>query len=352
MTPADDDVLAALAELLAAEADDRPPAAPLAERLERDAGLRAALVEQLAMHRLLRQRVLSGQDVDLAPRVLASIERREQQLSEQTMAVVRRHAGAEPAPPARPRLAIISDIHANLEALEVVLADIATRGIRDVVCLGDIVGYGPNPRECLELVAATARFSLLGNHEEAVLFHAEDFNAKARRAIDWTREQINASDDRAANYALWDFLGELRKEVREGSALYVHGSPRQPTREYVLPTDARDGEKMAEIFGGFDAVCFCGHTHIAGAFTEGTGRFDPAARIGHERTILPGAKVLINVGAVGQPRDGDARACYVTVEDGVVRWHRLAYDIEATMAKIAARPALSDSLAGRLREGR
>ncbi len=251
--------------------------------------------------------------------------------------------------------AIISDIHANLEALEKVIEDIDRRSIQEIFCLGDIIGYGPNPRECIE-ICRRAQWSLLGNHEEAVLFHAEDFNAKARRAVDWTRNQLNSSEfDRVKNNALWDYLGELKKKKREGDILYVHGSPRQPTREYVLPKDAEDTEKMSEIFEGFGRVCFAGHTHIAGVFypNKDAYEFRYAAQIGNEYRLDNGVgKVFINVGSVGQPRDGDNRACYITMDEEIVRFHRLEYDYKKTMKKIYEIEDLADYLAKRLEEGR
>ncbi len=247
-------------------------------------------------------------------------------------------------------IAIVSDIHANIEAFTVVRADMVERGVEEVICLGDIIGYGPNPRECIE-GCKDARFALLGNHEEAVLFHAEDFNAKARRAIDWTRDQLNTSEDKEANYALWDYLGELKKFKEEGDTLYVHGSPRQPTRDYVLPNDSKDPDKMGEIFDGIERFCFCGHTHIPGVFFE-NHKFRYARQLENEFKIPNEGKVLINVGSVGQPRDHDNRSSYVTIDDGWIRWHRLEYDFEQTVAKIREIDDLADYLADRLKEGR
>ena len=146
------------------------------------------------------------------------------------------------------RFAIISDIHANIEALTAVLSHIADQNIPDIVCLGDVIGYGPNPRECIEIIA-NARFSLMGNHEEAVMFYGEDFNEKARQALEWTKEQLNSPDyDRTANYELWNFLGSLEETREEGDVLFVHGSPRVPTKEYMVPQDIRNRDKMTEIF--------------------------------------------------------------------------------------------------------
>ena len=253
-------------------------------------------------------------------------------------------------------IALISDIHANMEALSVVMEDIKNRGnIETIYCLGDVIGYGPNPRECIEIVQKECEFTLCGNHEEAVLFNAEDFNPKARRAIDWTRDQLNSSEyDKEKNYELWDFLGELKKRYREGKFLYVHASPRQPTREYVLPRDAKDHNKMTSIFQEFEGsqICFVGHTHIPGVFTDDfqfryardiDNRFDLSSYDG---------KILINVGSVGQPRDGDNRACYAILDGDIVEWVRLSYDIKTTMAKIREIEDLAEYLAVRLEEGR
>lgn len=254
-------------------------------------------------------------------------------------------------------IALISDIHANIEALNTVLEDIKKRGIDTVYCLGDVIGYGPNPRECIEVVQKVSKFTLCGNHEEAVLFNAEDFNPKARRAIDWTREQLNAEKyDKEKSYALWDFLGELRKKVREGKILYVHASPRQPTREYVLPKDVKDRERLESIFTEFEdaEICFVGHTHIPGIFTDDC-QFRFAKDVDNHFDLKSYAgKKLINVGSVGQPRDGDSRACYATFDEkaGTLEWVRLVYDYKTTMAKIREIEDLADYLAVRLEEGK
>ena len=107
------------------------------------------------------------------------------------------------------RIAIISDLHANIEALSAVLEHISSQKVQDIVCLGDVIGYGPNPRDCIKIVK-NARFCLMGNHEEAVMFYGEDFNEKARQALEWTKEQLNSPQfDRSENYEMWNFLGGL-----------------------------------------------------------------------------------------------------------------------------------------------
>jgi diadenosine tetraphosphatase ApaH/serine/threonine PP2A family protein phosphatase len=249
------------------------------------------------------------------------------------------------------RVAFVSDVHSNLEAFQVVLNDIASRVIREVYCLGDVIGYGPNPRECIEL-ASRLRLSLRGNHEEAVLHYAEDFNDKAKSAIEWTRDQLNSRvHDRESNYRIWNYLDEMQETAMVGSALLVHGSPRQPTREYVLPQDTKQPSKLRGIFASFqDPICFCGHTHIPGVFTEDLG-YQPAKSLGFE-WALDGRRAIVNVGSVGQPRDGDPRACYATFDGVRVRWYRLEYDVNRTMEKIRAIPELPDYLADRLSRGR
>ena len=111
--------------------------------------------------------------------------------------------------------AAISDIHGNLEALEVALVDIERRSIQTVFCLGDVIGYGPDPRECLKMLFAS-EVAIMGNHEEAVMFYGEDFNPKARASLEWTKDQLNSTDhDRTENYDLWNFLGTMQQVVED-----------------------------------------------------------------------------------------------------------------------------------------
>ena len=251
-----------------------------------------------------------------------------------------------------PPIAFISDIHANLEALEVVLRDIDRQGIGEIYCLGDVIGYGPSPRECLKIVRERAKFTLRGNHEDALLFLAADFNPEAAQAIEWTRGQLNSKTaPKEENFALWDFLGELGEKRTAGDILYVHASPRQPTKEYVRPPDVQDREKMTEIFGMIDRLCFCGHTHEPGIFTADF-RFYPPRAFNHRFKIPPGRKFLVNVGSVGQPRDRDPRACYVTFDGEALFYHRLEYDFRATMKRILDTKAIPKRFAERLELGR
>lgn len=272
------------------------------------------------------------------------------------------------------RRALISDIHGNLEALEIVLADIESQGITEIICLGDIIGYGPNPRECIDRVMEHCGVALLGNHDQGALFDPDGFNVGAERAIFWTREQLESPHDRSNNEKRWEFLGDLPRTHRLGPFLFVHGSPRNPLSEYIFPEDIYNQRKMERLFQLVEKYCFQGHTHVPGVFTEGYQFFSPE-EIDHEYTLGDG-KVMINVGSVGQPRDGDNRACYVILDDGRsaresfetviydvndeaptsgpirVTFRRLAYDFESTIKKIYAVPELEPFLGDRLRQGR
>ncbi len=253
------------------------------------------------------------------------------------------------------KTAIVSDIHANLESLVAVLADIEKRGVKDIVCLGDIIGYGPNPLECLD-VSLGFRWNLMGNHEEAVLYGAIGFNPKAKMAVDWTRDQLNLPSEPAdVRNRRWKFLGDLKLTMEEQDIEFVHASPRDPVREYIFPTDVLDYEKLRSVFEHVRGkVCLHGHTHLPGVIAE-SGKFTPPKDDGFE---VPYAdipeKVLVNVGSVGQPRDGDYRASYAILEaeKGRLVFHRVDYAVEKTIEKILAIDRLPGYLATRLREGR
>jgi len=246
--------------------------------------------------------------------------------------------------------AIISDIHSNLEALQAVLADIKALGIKEVYCLGDVVGYGPNPRECVDLVM-DCKLVLLGNHDQGAMFDPDGFNQSAEKAIFWTRAQLeSAAEPRNLREKRWEFLAERPRSHRENGYLYVHGSARNPLNEYVFPEDVYNQRKMERIFALVEKYCFQGHTHVPGIFTENLQFHSPEEIDSLYR--LDGRKTLCNVGSVGQPRDGDWRACYVLLDDDTIRFRRVEYDVETTAQKIYAIDDLDDFLGDRLREGR
>ena len=245
--------------------------------------------------------------------------------------------------------AIISDIHSNLEAFQAVLQDIESQGITEIYSLGDTVGYGPNPIECVELVRKRIALCLLGNHDQASLFDPEGFNNSAERAIFWTREQLEnpripGSNDR------WDFLNGLPRIHREENTLYVHGSPRNPLNEYVFQEDIYHERRMERLFSAIPKYSFQGHTHVPGIFTEDRDFYTPDDI--SMRYVLGEKKAMINVGSVGQPRDRDPRACYVVLEGNVVTYRRVEYDYEATIEKIVPITELDNYLGQRLREGK
>jgi predicted phosphodiesterase len=250
--------------------------------------------------------------------------------------------------------AIISDIHSNVEALDAVLADIEKRKVEKIVCLGDVIGYGPQPRVTL-LRSTEWEVTLLGNHEEACMYHPEDFNERARVALEWTRDQLNARDQPPEeNYKLWSLIGQMPTSHRLENALLVHGSPRDPVREYMLPRDAQDGTKMREVFERMPVdFCFVGHSHVPGVYTEAPAFLAPARfPDGFKRSAASGGKALVNVGSVGQPRDGDVRASYATFDGETVWFHRVEYDYRRTQQKILETGVLPHYLAARLQEGR
>jgi predicted phosphodiesterase len=245
--------------------------------------------------------------------------------------------------------AIISDVHGNLEALEAVMDDIQSQGVSRVYCLGDIIGYGPNPCECIDRVMPLD-VCILGNHDQAALFDPEGFSSGAERAIFWTRSQLEAAGNTPENAARWRFLCELPRQHHEQEFSFVHGSARNPLMEYVFPEDVHNPGKLQRIFSVIRRYCFQGHTHVPGIFT-GSGRFLRPSDV-NGRYELAQEKVMINVGSVGQPRDGNPQASYVILEGQHVQFRRVPYPLEQTVAKVYAIPELDNFLGDRLREGR
>lgn len=242
------------------------------------------------------------------------------------------------------RYAVLSDVHANLEALEVVLADIAPRRPDAIICLGDFVGYGPDPVICVERLRGQLAGAVVGNHDRAALGQADIdvFNPYARAAILWTREQLN--DDARA------YLGGLPAVLRLSAFLAVHGSPRDPTDEYLVDAGgARESFASAAFH-----LALVGHTHVPGVFTD-DGAQVTVRPLGPGEVVELGAthRYLINVGSVGQPRDGDPRAAYLWLDEGQARAQliRLAYPFERTQEKMRA-AGLPEVLAERLAYGR
>lgn len=252
--------------------------------------------------------------------------------------------------------AIISDIHSNLEALLAVLEDARSMGADQYYCLGDIVGYGPDPRECLARVMS---FDLVlrGNHDHGALLEPEGFNPSAERAIFWTRNQIQPGPLSTEDVLkAWTYLSSCQPyHIGDEGFRYVHGSARNPLNEYVFPEDIYNHRKMEQIFARVERACFQGHTHVPGVFMEMApgGPYDFRAPEEINNTFaIGGQKVLVNVGSVGQPRDNNPMSCYVLLEGNTITYRRVAYDAEAVRQKIYRIPELENYLGDRLLKGR
>lgn len=241
-----------------------------------------------------------------------------------------------------PKYAILSDIHANLEAFQAVLADAQKQNCTHYVCLGDVVGYGPNPKECLELVRRLDCPVILGNHDEycASSLDLTGFNPMAADAIRWTRERLSSEEKQ--------WLRSLKYVRTVESFTIVHATLDLPEKwAYVFDKLAA----AASFNYQHTAVCFNGHTHVPIAFVRG-----PAGIQGGLYTrikIEVGRKYFINVGSIGQPRDRNPKAAYVIFDlpDNLIELRRVDYDIVATQKKIRA-AGLPESLAQRLEHGR
>ncbi len=227
------------------------------------------------------------------------------------------------------RYAIISDIHSNLAAFQAVLTDISEKGgVERIWCLGDIVGYGPDPRECIELLRQHDHVCVAGNHDWGALgkIVLDEFNPEAAEACRWTGEQLGPEDA--------DYLDGLPLKVTEGDFTLAHGSPREPIWEYLIST------YIAEVsFDYFDTrFCLVGHSHVPMVFEQVT---DDGDCVVHEFAAGDGLRLgqnrlIINPGSVGQPRDHDPRAAYAIYdsEQNVVWCYRVPYNFASTQQKM------------------
>ena len=265
------------------------------------------------------------------------------------------------------RLALLSDIHGNLEAANAVGEDIGSQGkINEIGCLGDTAGYGPNPVETLELVRKNCDWCIRGNHDAAVLQQPESWTDHALKALNWTVLRIykHPNHEERANVAA--FLKELPGFRKDGDIVYVHGSPRDVLNEYVYPGHAAHSDLMNDMFRRIPWVSFQGHTHIPGVFRaipERSWDYEfvqgrpLASRYGKKFLIERGTKAMVNVGSVGQPRDEIPLACYLIVEflnngNLQLEWRSVRYNYEHTIEKLCSHPELADTHPERLRLGR
>ncbi len=256
--------------------------------------------------------------------------------------------------------AIISDVHSNLEALTTVLEDIEKRGIKTIYCLGDVVGYAANPKECLDLVIEKTGASVFGNHDYAVLYEPTNFNLGAEQASYWTRKVLEDEKDAEKCGQRWNYLGSqqmrwtLKTKLGDVAAHldFVHASPRKPINEYLFPDDVYTTlGKINALFERTRHICFVGHTHLPGVFLDDPDFYTPD-ELGGVYPILQDEKAIINVGSVGQPRDRDNRASYVYIENNEVHFVRLEYDYKKAAQKIYDTQELDNFEGDRLADGR
>jgi diadenosine tetraphosphatase ApaH/serine/threonine PP2A family protein phosphatase len=246
--------------------------------------------------------------------------------------------------------AIIGCVHGNREALLAVLKDIRERRIERTVSLGDVVGWGPRPLECIDAVQDACFISIRGDHDLGVLEGTDGFIDKTANVLRWTREQIDASPDAARRLA---YLEKTLDSFDSGGIAFHHGSPRGP-HEYLFPSDVRrDPRKLRAVFDLTDKVCFSAHTHVPGVITREPFSWQAAGEIDNYFHYRKGQKALVNVGSVGQPRDGDPRACYLEIKKNEMRWRRVEYDVSSVVSELQALPEVFGSdLAIRLQKGR
>lgn len=222
------------------------------------------------------------------------------------------------------RVLVISDIHSNLSALESVINDACN--VDAVWCLGDLVGYGPDPNECIEKVRSLPNLScVVGNHDAAVLGHLdlESFNRDARLAVEWTQDNLTIEN--------FTFLGNLPEKIKvDCNVTLAHGSPRNPIWEYLL-----DSFTAKENFRYFDTrYCFVGHTHLPVAFLSLNGNRDLDWKVSYNGIL--GEKAILNPGSVGQPRDHNPLAAYAIYDTEKTCWEprRVPYNIASVQQRI------------------
>ena len=224
------------------------------------------------------------------------------------------------------RIAVLSDIHANLPALDAVLADAGT--VDGIWHLGDVVGYGPDPNGVIDRLRDLRAVGVRGNHDAAAAGGSEIdwFNPDARRAMEWTRTVINRESA--------DWLGQLPERLTLETCELVHGSPRQPLWEYVTsPAVARDNLELLH-----QPIGLHGHTHVPVAFVEDGDAVEELAPRHGDSLRLDARRAMVNPGSVGQARDGDPTASYLILDPagGAISWHRVGYDIESVQAAMRA----------------
>ena len=252
------------------------------------------------------------------------------------------------------RIGILSDIHSNMTALEAVMRDMERKRVSKIYCLGDLIGYGPDPNEVIDVARRNFEFVIKGNHDEAISTRIpKRFKKLAAKAAYWTRKQVKPR--KAPGYRTqlqrWKFLHKFPRTEELGTWIMAHGSV-ESNLEYV-----HDKVTALEVFedemAPFSRLCFLGHTHVPGIFSlTGEGDVHYLEPEDGKRYTINSEKAIVNVGSVGQPRDGDPRACWVLArEDGSFSFRRVEYDIDQVADRIYHARGLDPSLGDRLYEG-
>ena len=231
------------------------------------------------------------------------------------------------------KYAIISDIHSNLEALQKALTIIDEKKVDEIICLGDVVGYGADPNACVEIIRSRCSSVVLGNHDAAALntSMAHDFNAIARKAVIWTGEHLSEENK--------EYLSSLPMTVKKDDIFFVHSSPDKPGAwDYIIDSD--DAESALNNFE--EKICFIGHTHVPGIFS----------RRGRAKSVMRDEQFLVNVGSIGQPRDGNPKLAFGIFDSNAWEYElvRSEYDIQKAAEKIYA-AKLPEELGNRLMYG-
>jgi predicted phosphodiesterase len=242
------------------------------------------------------------------------------------------------------RILVIADIHSNITALKAVISDVEHHSkIDDIWCLGDIVGYGPDPSECIRFMRENCRVCVAGNHDLAAVntIDISDFNPDAANAILWTRHQLNSEDS--------SYLANLPLSIKKKEFTIVHGSPRDPLREYLSSTNAA----LENLLTYKTKYCLVGHTHEPIMFFIRDNEIQVKELKNGDTIFLDKTRLILNPGAIGQSRDGDPRASYGIIDctRHIFTQRRVAYDIEEVKKRMKEN-GFTNNLIDRLSSGR
>ncbi|WP_372370414.1 metallophosphoesterase [Candidatus Uabimicrobium sp. HlEnr_7] len=245
------------------------------------------------------------------------------------------------------RYAVLSDVSANLEALNAVIEDIKKQDVQKIFCLGNLLGYGPDPLPCVKILKRISNVCLHGHIEYSIFekkYANGKFNAHGKEMIDWTRSQLQANPD------CWNWLLSLENIYREDRFTAAHTDPRGEEYKPIILKNILHRDELPGFFSYFEKTLFIGGNGCSWFFTEeNVGKL--ALKINNKYN-LNNLKTVISVGSVGRPQDGDARACYTIFSNDLIIWRRVNYEVEKTVAKIKECSALSNILGLRLLEGR